>query len=70
MTSIDTILRVEDASEKLVEVGVAAYSRYISGLVAVILSSSFQPHLKTKLNICHAPFGEVLNCAACSHKFM
>ena len=41
----------------------------IYGLVAAILSLSLQLHfnrLKTKLDVCHAPFG--INCTACSRK--
>ena len=56
------ILRVQDMSEKLVEVGVTAIS-----------SLSLQPHLdglKRKLNIwCHTSFCEVLNFTAYTCKF-
>jgi len=65
------VLQVQGMSKNFIEVGVAA--QIILSLVAVISSLNLQSHFdrsKMKLNICHAPFGKILNHTASSCKFM
>ena len=68
-TSKGMILRVQDTSKRIVEVGVASYV-YIYTLPGgshFVLESSASFQLM-KLNICHIPCGEISNCAAWSYR--